>query len=307
VTTRLSLSIALVAVAACSLAQLPAPALKPVVAPRMPSLSPDGSQVAFVHKGDIWVAPSSGGRAHALTRNVEMDAYPQFSPDGKWVAFSSMRMGNWDVFVIPADGGAPTRLTWCSSSDIAYGWSPDGKRVIFAAGRETGENELLTLDVKTLKIKKLTQDYESINHPGFSPDGKSVVFGRRGFHWSRPRYHGSAAMQIVVIDVATGKRNEVTDDGKQHLWTRFMPDGKTLVTVTYKDVTPSSHKLGEDPGKEAGSTGPPTGVSLPAPPAGPRPAGPPGSPEWKAEQAAKAKAGHKAGGAGSGTTSPSPK
>jgi hypothetical protein len=60
-------------------------------------------------------------------------------------------------------------------------------------------------------------------------------------------------------------------------------------------------------GKEAGSTGPPTGVSMPAPPAGPRPAGPPGSPEWKAEQAAKAKAGNKAGGAGSGTTSPSPK
>ena len=248
-TKRLALSIAVAALAACSIAQLPAPVPKPVIAPRMPSLSPDGAQVAFVYKGDVWIAPSSGGRATVLTRNIEMDAYPQFSPDGKWVAFASMRTGNWDIFVIPAEGGAPTRLTWCSSSDTAYGWSPDGKRVIFAAGRETGENELLTLDVKTLKVKKLTQDYESINYPSFSPDGKSVVFGRRGFHWSRPRYNGSAAMQIVVMDAATGKRNEVTDDGKQHLWTRFLPDGKTLVTVTYKDVTPSSHKLGEDPGR----------------------------------------------------------
>ncbi|MBM3493331.1 MAG: hypothetical protein FJX72_03260 [Armatimonadetes bacterium] len=60
-------------------------------------------------------------------------------------------------------------------------------------------------------------------------------------------------------------------------------------------------------GKESGSTGPPAGVSMPAPPASKRPAGPPGSPEWKAEQAAKAKAGNKADDTGSGTTSPSPK
>lgn len=227
-----------------SLAQLPPPQLRPIVLPRMPSISPDGSQIAFVYKGDIWVAPAPGGRAHVLTRNIEMDAYPQFSPDGQWIAFASMRTGNWDIFVIPASGGAPKRLTWHSSSDIPYGWSPDGKEVIFAAGRDTGENELLTLDVQTLKLRKLTQDYESINHPNFSPDGKMVVFGRRGFHWTRPRHFGSAAMQIVVLDLAAGKRIEVTDDGKQHLWPRFMPDGRTILTVTYGEVTPSSRKLG---------------------------------------------------------------
>ncbi len=101
----------------------------------------------------------------------------------------------------------------------------------------------------TLKLKKITQDYESMNYANFSPDGKTVVFGRRGFHWTRPRYNGSAAAQIVLLDVATGKRTELTNDQKQHLWTRFMPDGKSLVTVTYGDVTPSSRKLGEKPAK----------------------------------------------------------
>lgn len=249
--TRLGSIFALIAMSVLGYAQLPPPVLKPIVAPRMPSLSPDGSQLAFVYKADIWVAPSSGGRATVLTRNVEMDAYPQFSPDGKWVAYSSLRTGNWDIFVAPAEGGAPTRLTWCSSSDITYGWSPDGKYVIFSAGRETGQTELFALDAKTLRLKQLTQDYESINHASYSPDGKRVVFGRRGFHWTRPRYYGSAAMQIVVLDPATGARTEVTDDGKQHLWSRFMPDGKSILTVTYGDVTPSSHKLGEDPGKFA--------------------------------------------------------
>jgi len=229
--------------------QLPPPQLRPVVLPRMPAISPDGSRVVFVYRGDLWIAPSSGGHARVLTRNVELDSYPRFSPDGQWISFSSLRTGNWDIFVMPAEGGAPRRITWHSSSDIAYGWSPDGKQLIFATGRDTGENELLTIDVATLRLRKLTQDYESINYPSFSPDGKKVVFGRRGFHWTRPRYYGSAAMEIVVLDLETGKRIEVTDDNKQHLWTRFMPDGKTLLTVTYGEVTPSSRKLNAPPEK----------------------------------------------------------
>src|SRR6185295_18232267 len=51
------------------------------------------------------------------------------------------------------------------------------------------------------------------------------------------------------LDETTGKAHTITDDGKQHLWTRFLPDGKRLITVTYSEVTPSSHKLNEKPEK----------------------------------------------------------
>lgn len=231
-------------------AQLPAPEVRPVVAPRMPALSPDGKRIAFVYRGDIWLADAEGGRATALSRNVEMNGYPQFSPDGNWVLFASQRTGGWGLFVAPTAGGAPKRLTWHSGGAISYGWSPDGKQVVFASRRETGDVELLTLDVATLRLHKLAQDYQDMNFANFSPDGKKLVFGYRGlFHWSRPRYHGSGAAQIAMLDLTTGKRSELTNDQKQHLWTRFLPDGKSLITVTYADVTPSSHKLGENPGK----------------------------------------------------------
>lgn len=231
-------------------AQLPPPQVRPVVAPRMPALSPDGKRIAFVYRGDVWLADSAGGRATALTRNVEMNAFPQFSPDGNWVLFASQRTGNWGLFVAPAAGGTPKQLTWHSGGALSYGWSPDGKQIVFAARRETGDVELLTLDVVSLRLHKLAQDYKDMNFANFSPDGKTVVFGYHGqFHWSRPRYHGSGAAQIALLDVATGKRTELTNDQKQHLWTRFLPDGKSLITVTYGEVTPSSHKLGENPGK----------------------------------------------------------
>lgn len=231
-------------------AQLSLPDPKPAMGAHMPALSPDGKRLAFVYRGDVWIADATGGHATALTRNVEMDAYPQFSPDGNWIAFSSTRTGNWDIFLVPATGGEVTRLTWHSGTDIAYGWSPDGKNLLFSAGRETGDNELLTLDVKTLRLHKLAQDYTSLSYASYAPDGKTVVFGHNGlFPWTRPRYHGSGAAQIVLLDTQTGKRTQVTRDERQHLWTRFLPDGRHLVTVTYGEETPSAIRLTAKPEK----------------------------------------------------------
>jgi Tol biopolymer transport system component/C-terminal processing protease CtpA/Prc len=231
-------------------AQLSAPTSKAAVGARMPALSPDGKRLAFVYRGDIWIAESSGGRAAPLTRNVEMEGYPMFSPDGSWVAFASLRGGNWDMYAVPAAGGEVKRLTWNSGDDIAYGWSPDGKNLIFSGRRDTNDGMVFTLDVNTLRLRKLAQDYRAMAYPSYSPDGKTVVMGYRGlFHWSRPRYNGSGAHQLALLDPATGKRTELTNDGKQHLWPKFLPDGKTIATVTYGDVTPNAWKLDQKPEK----------------------------------------------------------
>lgn len=246
----LACPIALCLAMASGHAQLAPPAPKAVIGPRMPALSPDGKRLAFVYRGDVWIADSAGGRATPLTRNVEMDAYPQFSPDGKWISFSSQRTGNWDIFVVPAEGGEAQRMTWHSGSDISYSWSPDGKCLLFTGRRETGDVEMLTLDVKTLRLHKLAQDYIGMATASFSPDGKSVVYGHfDSFPWTRPRYHGSAATQIALLDVSTGKSRFLTDDGRQHLNARFLPDGKRIVAVSYGEITPSSHKLNEKPEK----------------------------------------------------------
>src|SRR5918997_276225 len=86
--------------AAAARAQLPPPEQAPAIGARMPALSADGKKLAFVWRGDVWVAEATGGRAYAVTDHVELDAYPIFSPDGRWIAFSSLRSGNWDIFVV---------------------------------------------------------------------------------------------------------------------------------------------------------------------------------------------------------------
>jgi tricorn protease len=62
-------------------------------------------KVAFSYLGDIWTAKDDGSSLQRLTDHKAREVYPRFSPDGRWIAFSSNRDGNYDVFVIPAEGG----------------------------------------------------------------------------------------------------------------------------------------------------------------------------------------------------------
>jgi Tol biopolymer transport system component/C-terminal processing protease CtpA/Prc len=225
-------------------AQLPPPTNAPIIGARQPALAPDGKRLAFVYRGDIWTCDAAGGRATPITSHLEMDAYPLFSPDGNWIAFSSKRNGNWDIHVIPADGGGARQLTWHSGTEVPYGWSPDGKYLLFSSKRDTPNYSLYALDVNSGRDRLLTEDYAAINNPNYSPDGQQVVFARYGFPWMRPRYTGSAAAQIWLLNAQSGERHPLTTNEFQHLWPRFTPDGKIL-TVTVQERTPSTSKLGE--------------------------------------------------------------
>lgn len=224
-------------------AQLPPPEEKPLVGARMPALSPDGKRLAFVWRGDVWTADANGGRAYPVTSHVELDAYPVFSPDGRYLAFSSVRNNNWDVFVVPATGGTARQMTFSSHGEIATDWSPDGKSLVFSAAYDVPTNPALyALDVNTLRFKKLTEDYKSLSQAQFSPDGGRLVFQRYGFPWTRPRYHGSAAAQLWTLDLASGKRTNLAQNDQQKLWPRFLPDGN-VVCVTAGEPTPNAEWL----------------------------------------------------------------
>ncbi|MBL9170708.1 MAG: PD40 domain-containing protein [Verrucomicrobiales bacterium] len=224
-------------------AQLSPARQEPVIGARMPALSADGTRLAFVYRGDLWLASAEGGRAVALTQNIETDAYPLFSPDGRWVAFASKRTGNSDIFAVSVDGGSPRQLTWHGGVDLPCGWSPDGQRLLFSGKRDSANFGIFALDVQTLRTELLCEDYAALHSPSFAADGKRVVYGRYGFPWTRPRYHGSAAAQIWIMDLERQARYAVTQDGFQHLWTQFQPDGRRLVCVTVAEPTPSTSTL----------------------------------------------------------------
>ena len=100
---------------------------------RYPKISPDGKQIAFSYKGDIYVVPAEGGEARQLTTHPAYESYPVWSPDGKQIAFTSDRNGNFDIFVMSARGGDARQVTTNSAREIPYTFTPDGKEIIYGA------------------------------------------------------------------------------------------------------------------------------------------------------------------------------
>lgn len=99
---------------------------------RYPALSPDGREIAFTYKGDIYTVPAEGGRAVQLTTNPRHDTRPVWSPDGRYIAFASDREGSFDVYLMAREGGTPRRLTTHSGNEYPETFK-DNETILFTA------------------------------------------------------------------------------------------------------------------------------------------------------------------------------
>jgi tricorn protease len=170
---------------------------------RQPSLS--AAQIAFVYGGDIWVADKNGGEARRITSTAATESDPHFSPDGKWIAFTSNRSGVAEVYIVPSEGGAPTRLTWYPAGSSARGWTPDGKNVIYTSGRGTAPvnySRLWSVPITggPSVLLPAPWGYDA----SISSDGKKMVLDRVGRWDSEWRhYRGGQNTPLQIMDLRT--------------------------------------------------------------------------------------------------------
>lgn len=94
------------------------------------AISPDGKDIAFSYKGDIYLVSTEGGVARQMTTNAAYDAYPVWSPDGQKIAFASTREGSFDIYLMSRWGGEPRRLTTSSNSEIPMAFA-DNDNVLY--------------------------------------------------------------------------------------------------------------------------------------------------------------------------------
>src|SRR5690606_12744062 len=154
-------------------------------------VSPDGRTIVFDLLGDLYLLPIAGGQAKPLTEGMAWDMQPRFSPDGKWVAFTSDRGGGDNIWVIPigsaetgAAGGEPKPVT---NEDFrllsAPAWSPDGEYIVarkhFTSRRSIGAGEMWLYHRSGGKGVQLTEkrtEQKDAGEPVFSPDGRYLYF-----------------------------------------------------------------------------------------------------------------------------------
>ncbi|HYW72097.1 MAG TPA: S41 family peptidase [Pyrinomonadaceae bacterium] len=219
---------------------------------RYPSYS--NGRIAFTYLGDIWTADENGQNIQRLTVNKARDAYPRFSPDGKWIAFSSDRNGNLDVYLIPSTGGTPKQLTHHSADDTVLGWTPDGTGVLFSSQR--GEDFMPLLYVVSVNGGMPWRAGPDMgNAASFSPDGKRIAYNPKGQVYWRKYYRGAYATDVWIEDVSTKKFSQLTDFDGLDSWPMWGKDGIYFVSDRDGGGLTNIWRIGESGGKAEKITG----------------------------------------------------
>jgi eukaryotic-like serine/threonine-protein kinase len=175
-----------------------------LLAARMPSLSPDGSSIAFFQPdagplGDFWVIPSTGGGARRLTFDVAAGRSPIWTPDGRFVVFSSQRAGSLTLWKVAVEGGTPEAVLMGAGEDTDPEFSRDGRKLLYAHTRASFS--LTILNLSTRDSREVIEHRDQLVGPSFSPSGDRISYFSH------------------------------QNDGEIHLFT-IHPDGSSLVQVT---------------------------------------------------------------------------
>jgi tricorn protease len=198
------------------------PAAQAIKFAHAPHVASDG-RIAFSYHEDIWIADADGSNARRLTAHLATDTTPRFSPDGKWIAFTSNRAGNNDVFLIPAGGGEARQLTYYSGDDQVLYWAPDGKSILISSSRGPGAfgSPLFLLPINGSPEEPVKMAPARLGM--LKQDGSLLAFNRvlpsTGV-W-RKAFKGNSAPGLAVEDMRTNEITEITNtnmkDYQQHV------------------------------------------------------------------------------------------
>lgn len=208
-------------------------------------ISPDGSQVVFCYKGDVYKVSTAGGTAVRLTSLPSYECSPVWSADGKTIAFASDRHGNFDVFTMPAEGGAAVRLTFNSAAEVPQAFSPDGQWVYFGAAiLDPAESvmfptptlpELYRVPAAGGRTEQvLATPAEMLS---FAPDGAGFYYqDKKGYEDEWRKHHTSSITRdIWFYDATTGEHVNLTRHAGEDRNPVVSADGTTLYYLSERD------------------------------------------------------------------------
>jgi len=176
------------------------------------------TKIAFVAKkgikADIYTVNYDGSDLKALTNHQSIIIAPRWSPDGRFLAFTSFKDGNPEVYIRDLKNGSERKVASFEGINLCGYWSPDGQKILLTLSKD-GNEELYVLEIETMKLKRLTNSYSIDVSPTWSPDGKKIAFvSNRG-----------GSPQIYSMDADGNNVKRITFEGNYNTTPSWSPRG----------------------------------------------------------------------------------
>jgi serine/threonine protein kinase/Tol biopolymer transport system component/tetratricopeptide (TPR) repeat protein len=201
-----------------------------------PNYSPNKQRIAYWsrpskagQREEIWTIPADGGEAVAVTNGSTTDLNPVWSPDGKYLYFSSNRGGSMNVWRVAIDEntgatlGEPQAVTTigATTSVLQLGFSRDGRRLAYSAQEEIRNLRKVGFNPDTGKAGgepvSVTRGSMQLWFPDASPDGEWLAC-----------YSMGQQRHIFIMRTDGTDLRDLTNDNYRHFWPRWSPDGKRI-------------------------------------------------------------------------------
>jgi Tol biopolymer transport system component len=199
-----------------------------------PSWSPQGHRIAYWSVSSksaeriVWTIPAAGGEPKRVTNDTFLNWSPVWSPDGRYLYYSSDRSGTPNIWRVPIDEasgevrGTPEAINAPSESSSFMSFSADGRRMIYATDDGRSNLEKIGFDPERQAVQgelsAVTEGSRSIFAGEASPDGRWIAF-----QVTQPRDD-----LFVIQPDGSGLRQLTDDDAKDRL-PRWSPDGSSIL------------------------------------------------------------------------------
>ncbi len=232
--------------------------------------SPDGSKVLYTvreavmtddrseYMNQVWVCNSDGSNHVQLTKGDKNSSNPRWSPDGKWIAFTSSRDGKNNLYLMSTLGGEAEKITDVKSGVGIYDWSRDGNMIAFLMAdvatdkeeknkkskndwyfldEEVKQNRLYVLwlnekdSAGKKKQKQVVKENYNINAFDWSADGKSIAYS----HGKTPEVNDNVYSDISLVTIESGNIKKIAFTGAGESNPSFSPDGKLIAYYSSTD------------------------------------------------------------------------
>lgn len=205
-------------------------------------VSPDGKDIVFDILGDIYIMPMSGGTAKLLTGGAAFDVQPRFSPNGKYISYTSDKSGGDNIWMMNRDGSGKRQITKENFRLLNNAtWMPNSEYIVarkhFTGTRSLGAGEMWMYNINGgdgVQLTKRKNDQQDSGEPNISPNGKFLYYSEDvtpGPTFEYSKDPNGTIYAIKQLDLSTGKTTDLIRQQGGAARPQISPDGKLMAFV----------------------------------------------------------------------------